>query len=341
MMSQPATAYSNGTRTLAQMYTRIECGMAGAGSRRIVSRARGAEGWADVPGWRFFRSVVRVALFMRERAGISPGSRVAVVSPIRTERLVVEWAAVTQGAVIAVVDPTSPDEALSSALARLSPKIVLSTGQGTCQRILRQRGATRIQHVVSFDDEPAEGVLPWTGLLDLAGTLDTAERAQAFRAAARAVRPEMPAVAHLEAGSWSFSTHAQLVHRLVEFWDRFPPRRGETAYVIDPGGPARVRLPLWAFVADGETTMTIGTPGRQTEELAELKPGTIAMPPDALPRPADGGWTAAEAHDQPAPPESPRASALARLARRLGTASHVVRPARRAFTLEGDARSLA
>jgi hypothetical protein len=213
--------------------------------------------------------------------------------------------------------------------------MVFVAGKGNCQRVKPARDS-RVEHVVSLDGESDNGVMPWKGLLDLAGSLDSAERAQAFRASARDVRTEMPAVAHLEgrSASWTFATHGNVVSRMVEFWDRFPPRRGETAYVVDAGGPARLRLPLWAFVADGESTLVVGTRGREQEELAEVRPATIAMPLDALPLAAryadrrEGGRASAGA------------SALAWLTGRLRTSPHDVRPARRVFTLEGDARSL-
>jgi hypothetical protein len=339
MMSLSSTASSNGTRTLGQMYTRIEGGLTGAGARRVVVRARGAGGWEDTPGWRFFRNVVRVALYMRERAGLMPGWRVAVVAPMRPERLLVEWATVAQGGVIAVIDPRSSDDALAAALSRFSPKMVFVAGKGNSQRMKPARAGGRMEHVVSFDDESDNGVMPWKGLLDLAGTLDSAERAQAFRASARELRSEMPAIAHLEArsASWTFTTHGNVVSRMVEFWDRFPPRRGETAFVVDPGGPASLRLPLWAFVADGESTLVIGTPGREEEELAEVRPGTIAMPLDALPL---ATRSAIQAEGRAGTPATAGATALGWLTGRSRTSPHDVRPARRVFTLEGDARSL-
>ncbi len=59
--------------------------------------------WQETPDWRLDRLVIRLSLYLRERAGLLPGERVAVLSPLRWEWLLAEWSAVAQGAVAVAV----------------------------------------------------------------------------------------------------------------------------------------------------------------------------------------------------------------------------------------------
>jgi acyl-coenzyme A synthetase/AMP-(fatty) acid ligase len=341
-MSQPYVPYpsSNGAQTLAQLYMRIESGPGAAA--RVIAKIPSPGGWDDVPGWHFFGSVLRMGLWLREWGGLVPGERVAVMAPLSLERLVIEWATVTQGGVLALLDPQGRDEVLDASVGRLSPRILFTADPGDAGRARARVSAAHgvTPHIVSMEGVVAgEGLSSWGNVMDLASTLDTAEGAQAFRAAARAVRGEMPAVAHPVAGSaglasWTVATHADMQRRLVELWNRYPPRRGDLAYAIDPGAPGRLRLALWGFLADGMTTLALGTPAKIEEELLALRPSVVAVPPAALGRMRGEEWR------QPIEPSEPGRTAFAWIARRLGRAMHEPPPARRVFTLEGEARSL-
>jgi hypothetical protein len=343
--NSPGLSLSNGTRTLAQIYTQVECGRSRIVARTPVlsgSSSGGAVAWEDEPAWRFFRRVVRVGLWMRERAALFAGDRVTVVSPLCLERMVVEWATVAQGAVVAVVDPVYSEGELTTVFERLVPKVVFSA-PSSLDRVkdARQRAAGKPgEPVVAFGEAGGgNAATSWAAVLDLGGTLDTAERAQSFRAAARAVRSEMAAVAHPdERGAWALVTHADVVHRLLDFWNRFPARAGDVAYVVDSGAPARTRLAPWAFVADGQTTVAIGTPGHEAQELASLQPDVVAAPTDVLARLGDVAWKDTPATGGHAPTAT---TALAWFARRLRHLEPPARPrTRRFFTLEGEARSV-
>jgi hypothetical protein len=299
---------------------------------------RTADGWEDVPGWRFFRNVLRAGLYMRERRGLAQGDRVVVLSPMRVEQLAVEWACVVQGAVLARLSPTAADETLTAALTRLAPKLVFAAGPVECARLLRLCGGVRIQDVVAFEGKGEAGgtFVPWSQMMDLAGTLDTAERAQSFRKAVRAVGGEMPAIvqAPLDGdGPWSTTTHAQLVGRLIDFWSRFPARQGDVAYVVDPGDRAGLRLALWSFIGDGKTTAALGTAMREADEVAGLRPAVVAAPPDALER-----IRRSATRDAPsAAMGRVRPAALAWIAKRIWPGTNEARRPPPIFsTLEGD-----
>ncbi len=281
---------ANGSQSLGELYTRSERGGSLDGGR-VVVRAKTSAGWEDTPRWRFYRNIMRAGLYLKERVRLMPGDRVVVLAPLRAERLVAEWAAVAQGAVVATLDPDTPVDVLTLTFARLAPRVAFVSGSRELERV--RSAMTAGVDIIAFDDAASseQPAVLWSDVLDRGGTLDTAERALAFRASARALRPEMPAVAHATrhvdgASSWKVSTHAEIVRGLVDLWSRAPARPRDVAYVVDVARPGGPRLALWALVADGLTTVVIGTPRREAEELVELRPNLVVGPPETLERAA-------------------------------------------------------
>ncbi len=284
---------TNGPQTLGTLYTRAEhSAVTSAGRTVLRTRApAGSAGWIDLPAWRFFRQLVRMALYLKERSRIDASDRVLFFSSLRPERIVGEWAAIAQGGVAAALDPRSSDERIAGALKFLSPRVAFAEGDAARERLLRV-AKTSLEVITIDGTSPPEGAhVPWSAAMELGGTLDTAERAQAFRAAARALRPEAPAIAHPRTGDgtdgpWTLSSHAAMVDRLIELWADVPPRPDGTAYVIDPRTLAGMPVALWAFLADGQTTIAIGSPDREAEEVADLRPTWVVGPREALERAA-------------------------------------------------------
>src|SRR5207245_11028148 len=54
--------------------------------------------WRETPDWRLERQVIRLALFLRERASLVPGARVATASRLRPASVAAGLAALPQGA---------------------------------------------------------------------------------------------------------------------------------------------------------------------------------------------------------------------------------------------------
>jgi hypothetical protein len=94
----PSEPITNGqgtepVQTLGQCFLRAE----GLHSRRMVLWWETAGTPHEMPAWRFYRQVIRLALFMRERLGLIANDRVLVASPLRAERVIAEWATVILG----------------------------------------------------------------------------------------------------------------------------------------------------------------------------------------------------------------------------------------------------
>jgi long-subunit acyl-CoA synthetase (AMP-forming) len=279
-------------QTLSQLHLRAERG----NHRRVVMQHWASGRWNEMPTWRFYRQVIRVGLYLRERLGLGPGDRVVVMSPLRPERLVADWAVVVQGAVTVGVDPNLPSDALASALAQLAPRVALVAGSSERARLLELHpGALSAERIIVFDPPTAsEDASSWSQVLDLGGTLDTAERAQQFRSRARAVRPDGPALAYAERGAdgsiaWRLLTHADVIRELDRFRIRVPSREGDVAYVGGRELPLATLFALWAFVGDDCTTTTIGTPGQEVGEIAELRPHVLVAPSEVIERAARSG----------------------------------------------------
>src|SRR5579864_2260346 len=142
----------NGTapraQTLSQIHLRAERGK----SRSIVVQHWAEGRWEPIPTWRFYRQVIRVGLYLRERLALAPGDRAIIMSPLRSERLVADWAAVVQGAVAVAVDPNSSAAAIAAAVAEFSPKVAFVAGDSERARLLESKaGDAGVPRVVVFD----------------------------------------------------------------------------------------------------------------------------------------------------------------------------------------------
>jgi acyl-CoA synthetase (AMP-forming)/AMP-acid ligase II len=230
--------------------------------------------WREIPDWRLERHVIRFALFLRDRARLAPGERVAIVSRLRPEAVVAELAAIAQGVAAVTIDPDLPPESVSRAIEEAAPAVAFVPDAPARDRFKSARA------VVCFEGK-SEGAWAFHEALDLGGTLDTPERAQSFRAQAREVPAESHALGYVVgtdgASSCQFLSHAESVARMRALRAELPARKGAVALVAAPPTlPAR--LALLSFVFDGSTTCAVGMPGR---EVAGLLPDWVVGPAGA------------------------------------------------------------
>jgi len=235
--------------------------------RKAALLQRDGARWRETPDWRLERQVIRLALFLRERAALAPGGRILIVSRLRPVLVVAELAALAQGAASIVIDP---DEAVPYPASGAGAVFVADPA-------LRGRIAEEARAVLCFDG-PIEGGTAFSAALDLGGTLDTPERAQSFRAAARAVAPEAPALEWLAASDgaarFDFINHREAMATIRAEWSAAPPQKDAVAYL---SGPATLtaRLGLLAGVGDGRTSSALGEPALEAADIAELNPRRI------------------------------------------------------------------
>lgn len=243
--------------------------------------------WRHTPDWRLDRQIIRLALYLQERLGIEPGQRVALISELRPEWLIADLAALGLGAISVAIDPRLRGQELITALEDAAPRVTFTSpaAQGLLERL--DGRAPAYGELVTLG--PSAARLDATSLdtwLELGGTLDTPERAQSFRALARELGPERPAIRHYRQGPAGWErielTQGEIVERLRTGWLHEPARAGDLAYVSDPAVSPAGRLALYAFLGDGHTTTALARPGRELEDLAELHPTTIVAPPGLL-----------------------------------------------------------
>jgi hypothetical protein len=277
--------------------------------------------WSAIPDWRLDRHVIRVGLYMRERLGVEPGERVALVSELRPEWLVADLAALGLGAVSVAIDPGLQRDELLAALEDAAPRVtfastaaldVLQSPDGGAPSNGSPYGSP-YGRLIALDGAAArDDVMPFQALLEMGGTLDTPERAQSYRADARGVPPDQPAIDHYRRAPGGGCDRVQLSHdeviqRLKEGWLREPARPGDVAYVGDPTVSLTARLALYAFLGDGYTTTAIAPAiapaGGERSDLTTLRPAKIIAPAVLLaeavaaaeshpgqPRPRAKGW---------------------------------------------------
>ena len=224
-----------------------------------------------MPDWRFHRHVMRLALYLRERCGLKPAERIALVAPLCPEWLVVDWATVLQGAATVVLDPSTSDAQASAAWEELKPRVALVGSHKESARLLSLEGVSRsLEHVISLDSvgpsAPGETVVPYIEALDLGGTLDTAERANAMRALARTIGAGQLAAAYPQTGE--SLTNGDVAAR-VRMSGEAAKRRKDAVVAVEEETPVTPALhtALYSYVADGSTCLVFGGREGQKQEV--------------------------------------------------------------------------
>jgi AMP-binding enzyme len=232
----------------------------------------GALEW--VPDWKLDRLAIRLALFGRERLGLEPGERVAILGPLGWLWPALDFAAMGFGVLPVGIEHGLPDDAVADIVAEAAPRAAFATDVPSAERLRRLRRAGRLGEATVIGEglPEEEGMLPLARLLDLAAILDTAERAQAFRAFSRQVPPASPALWHAGPGGVVRLTHEAAMERVGPVLLSRSAHEGDIAYVDAPRVTLRKRLGMAAFVGDGHTTTALGREGRAAEDVTELRP---------------------------------------------------------------------
>jgi hypothetical protein len=249
--------------------------------RSAVLLHRDGERRRETPDWRFERQVIRLALFLSDRAALAPGDRVAIVSSLRPELAVAEFAALAVGATSVAIDPALAPDQLALALTAAAPAVVVLENASAREQIGSGQRA-----VIALDGKPRDGWV-WSEALDLGGTLDTPERAQSFRSRAREVPESGAALGQVVAGDGAvqcqFIDQADAVERVNRIWADVPPTKGDVTYVIGPV-TLGARIACISAIADGVTRCAFGAPGSESADLVELHPKRVVAPPEVVER---------------------------------------------------------
>jgi hypothetical protein len=263
--------------TLASLFLTVER----QHDRVAVVERRLESGTQATPDWRFHRHVLRLALYLKERCGFEHGDRLVLVAPVGPEWLMLDWATVLQGGTTVVVDPAVPESRLVALLGELAPRVALAQTEVDGARLLELAGGARaLERVLVLDGTPQRtGLVSFVEALDLGGTLDTAERANAMRAHARTIGASQIAAVHPGTGeSLTNGDVAARVRTRNAGWSatggskREGKPRKQAVIVLDEGTPVTpaLHVALYGYVADGTTCTAFGARGGQSTE--EVRP---------------------------------------------------------------------
>lgn len=230
-----------------------------------------------VPDWRLDRLAIRVALYCREHLGLDAGAAVGILGPPGWLWPVVECAMLGSGAVSVGFEHEIDDASLAQALVASAPRVVFATDEAGAGRLrrLREAGVVPAFALVPVEgDAPGAATLPLA--LELGATLDTAERAQSFRAGARALPPEAPALWHFASdGSSARLSHAAAVELVAPRLLGAPSAPDTVAVVAPRRMTLAARLACQAFLGTGNVTLALGTGERLALELPTLRPHAL------------------------------------------------------------------
>jgi hypothetical protein len=256
--------------------------------RKAVMAWPAGEDLEWVPDWRLDRLAIRVALFGREKLGVEPAERVAVFGRLGWLWPVVDFAAMGFGAVPVGLEHDLPDGALRKVFAEARPRVVFATDGESAGRLLalQREGATGEATVIAAGLTEEERVLPLERLLELGSILDTAERAQSFRAVSRQVEPASSALWHAVGDGIVRMSHAEAMRTLAPVLRALPAEEGDLACALGPRVDLALRLRLAAFVGDGLTTTVLHDEG--PTDLAALRPHKLIVPNEWVESACDG-----------------------------------------------------
>lgn len=227
-----------------------------------------------VPDWKLDRLAIRVALFGRERLSLEPGGRVAVFGRLGWLWPVVDFAAMGFGLVSVGLEHDLGDDAVCAAVDGAGVRVVYAADAGSGARLRALLGAGRLSGVTVVAEEgpEADAVVSLGRLLDQGSVLDTAERAQAFRAFSRQVPADGDALWHASGAGTERVTHRQAMERISRTLRARPAQAGDVAYLEASRASLRARCALAGFVGDGLTTTALGREDGTAEDVATLRP---------------------------------------------------------------------
>jgi AMP-binding enzyme len=244
--------------------------------------------WQPTPDWRLDRQVIRLALYLQERVRVNPGDRIAIVAEPGPAWLVADLAGLAVGAVSVAVDPGLASGRLLGALVDAGPKVIFASPTALAQLDGGRLALPGLAEVIALEAAPrSDGVRTLTQVLDLGGTLDTAERAQAFRAQARGIAPDQAAICHHDASvdgrvAWEALSQGDVAARIEQLWRERPAQPGDRVYLATPAVTLEVRLVLYACLGDGYSMVVLGAAERAAAEVDELGPHRVVAAPSTL-----------------------------------------------------------
>lgn len=232
------------------------------------------DGFESVPDWKLDRLAIRTALFGRERLGVEPGDRVAVFGRLGWLWPVVDHAALGFGSTAVGLEHDLPDAVVVDILRQAHPHVIFATDPESAERLRRLHGEGRLGEatLVAEGLPEDERLLPLARLQELGSILDTAERAQGFRAVSRQIAPQSEAYWHVGPAGLVRLTNREAMKRIEPWLRAQPALGGDVAYVGGPRMDLGTRLAVAGFVGDGNTTTALGQEARTDKDVATLRP---------------------------------------------------------------------
>jgi hypothetical protein len=192
------------------------------------------------------------------------------------------------GAVSVVVDAALSEKRLTGALIDSGAKVVFASERALAKLDGGTLALPGLSEAIALGPgRPTENVRTLAEVLELGGTLDTAERAQTFRAHARSIPPAHPALCHHDPSiggrvAWEELSQGEAVGRIGQLWRTGPAREGDRVYLAATSVSLGLRVALHACLGDGYSMMVLGAPERAAADLAELGPQRIVATPALL-----------------------------------------------------------
>lgn len=224
------------------------------------------------------RRVRHIALGL-ESLGVKRGDRVGIMSENRPEWALADWACLCSGMTDVPVYPTLPAEQIVHPLNDSGAVALFVSTAEQAAKAKAVRGEFKtLRHIISFVDSKPEGVDFTLAEIEAKGaTMDSPEKAAAFKAGALAVQPEDLATLIYTSGTTGLPkgvmlTHDNIYSNVKASEKKVPVRAGEVALSFLPLSHIFERMGDYLFFCCGVSIAYAESIDTVPLNLSEVKP---------------------------------------------------------------------
>jgi long-chain acyl-CoA synthetase len=175
------------------------------------------QGWESIAAERALADVESVALALRER-GVEKGDRVALLSENRYEWPVVDLAVQGLGAVLVPIYPTLTPHQVRHIVANAEVKVAVASSAAQLAKLSEAvAGLAHVRQLIVLDPGAEREDVPTLAAVTARGAVLRGQSPQAFRDAAREVRPDDLATIIYTSGTTGEPKGAMLTHDNIVF----------------------------------------------------------------------------------------------------------------------------
>ncbi len=231
----------------------------------------------------FRRRISRTALGLRD-LGVKPGDKVILLAENGPGWMMTDYAILSIGGITVPVYPSLLPEQIQHITDDSDAKVVVTSGRNLWEKLATvQSRLSKVDHFLSFEEEPAPGVRPLSEIL-ARGEKIQSENSRLFEESALAVRPDDLASIIYTSGTMGVPkgvmlTHANLVSNINTLASIIDFNVHDTVLSFLPLSHVLERMVTFAFLSRGCSIAYAESVETVAENLLEVRPTIMVSVP--------------------------------------------------------------